>query len=502
MKSQILKGTFILSIAGIITRIIGFYYRIFLSQTIGATGMGLYQMIFPAFGICYSFSVVGIQMAISRFTAMKHGKNDAKGMYTVLKIGVTTSLILSALCAFILYSFSNDIAKYIFDDERCSELLRIISLSIPIGAIHSCISGYFLGKKRAGVSAWSQLLEQIVRVGSVYLITTVLYASSSHISPAIAVWGLVFGEISSALLCICFLFSEKNFFSTKISNGRSTFNSMFQMAYPITLTRIIVSFLTALEAIFIPISLRKSGLPVDTAISIYGILTGMALPFILFPSTITNSISAMILPSVAEAQSKGNFKEIGYTASKVIKYCLSIGIFCTGYFYIYGETLGEIFFHSKEAGLYISVLAWLCPFLYLTATIGSILNGMGKTKTTFYHNIISTVIRLFFIIFIIPIQGIKGCMIGILFSYILCALLHTIVLFKTCHFYYNTYEYLIKPLFITAISLGISLFVTYFLGEYQLKPLLSTVISIAIGGVVFITYTYLDVKKASLGSDA
>ena len=45
MKNKMLKGTIILTVAGVITRVIGFLYRIFLANLLGDTKLGIYQMI-------------------------------------------------------------------------------------------------------------------------------------------------------------------------------------------------------------------------------------------------------------------------------------------------------------------------------------------------------------------------------------------------------------------------------------------------------------------------
>ncbi len=47
--SIFLKGTLILTIAGLLSRFLGFFYKIFLAQALGAEGMGIYQLIFPVF---------------------------------------------------------------------------------------------------------------------------------------------------------------------------------------------------------------------------------------------------------------------------------------------------------------------------------------------------------------------------------------------------------------------------------------------------------------------
>ena len=70
-KSILLHGTFVLTSVGLITRIMGFIYRIFLSNTFGEENVGLYQLIFPIYALCFSFTSAGIQVAISRNVARK-----------------------------------------------------------------------------------------------------------------------------------------------------------------------------------------------------------------------------------------------------------------------------------------------------------------------------------------------------------------------------------------------------------------------------------------------
>ena len=68
-KNPIIKGTIILTIASLLSRIIGFLYRIFLSNLIGAKGMGVFQLIFPVLVFCIALSCGGVQIAVSRFVA-------------------------------------------------------------------------------------------------------------------------------------------------------------------------------------------------------------------------------------------------------------------------------------------------------------------------------------------------------------------------------------------------------------------------------------------------
>lgn len=99
-KHLLLKGTLILTLSGFVTKIIGFIYRIFLSQTIGAQGMGIYQLIFPIHTLCFALAVGGIQTAISRFVAARAALNDEQGARDIFVISTSLSMSVAVLTSF------------------------------------------------------------------------------------------------------------------------------------------------------------------------------------------------------------------------------------------------------------------------------------------------------------------------------------------------------------------------------------------------------------------
>ncbi len=500
-KNKVIKGTCILTCAGLITKIIGFYYRIFLSKAIGAEGMGLYQMIFPIYGLCFALSVSGIQTAISKYVAADNAKSDKSGMIDTLKTGLILSLIMSIITAFTLYHTSGFIASDLLGDIRCQRLLQLASFSVPLGALHSCINSYYLGRQKTFIPGFTQLIEQIIRVFSVYIITTVLvssdaFDSNKSLMPELAVIGLILGEAASSIISLISILSEKEFiFFRKINKRRQVQSNILNMACPLTLNRVILSLVSSLEAILIPLFLQKYGLTNNSSIAIYGVLTGMAMPFIFFPSTLTNAISSLLLPSISEAQANGNTKNISFITEKSIKYCLSIGIFCTGFFVTFGNELGVFLYNNYVAGAYITILGWLCPFLYLCSTLASILNGLGYTRITFRNNMISTIIRIMFVIFVIPLCGIKGYLFGLLFSEIICALLHIMSLLKYANINYNFSEFLLQPILAELLSLGASLF-AYNLVETHLNfsNIINLILAGITGGLLYLFYLAGDIK--------
>ena len=166
-KRAFLAGTLLLTATGFACRILGFFYRIFLSRTIGAEGLGLYNMVHPVFSICFSVCAGSIQdcpIPIHRIPCQPGEKS--------IPVRSAVSMLLSILMALGISHSSHWIACHILLEERCAPLLPIIALSVPFAAFHACINGYYYGMQKSRVPAFSQVAEQVVRMGLVFLIAS------------------------------------------------------------------------------------------------------------------------------------------------------------------------------------------------------------------------------------------------------------------------------------------------------------------------------------------
>lgn len=416
--SLFLKGTLILTIAGLLSRFLGFFYKIFLAQALGAEGMGIYQLIFPVFSVCHALTTSGMETAISRFTAFT--KKEDRNSY--LYAGLFISLLASTAAAFILWTQAPFIAGYLLHETRCTSLLRILAAAVPLSTVHSCFAGSYLGRKQTGIPAAAQLLEQFLRIGTVWLLCSIHIQQGRPVTPSLAVFGLLAGEAGSALFMLTCTGEALPRFccpGTYLSRCRE----LLTMAIPLTGNRLSLTVLQSAEAVLIPLSLQRSGLSTADALSLYGILTGMAMSFLMFPNAVTASISAMLLPVISEEQAKGNKKNISMTIEYTIQFGLTIGILCMGIFLHFGVRLGTLLFHERLAGEFLVTLSWICPVLYLTGNLNSILHGLGKTSITFFNQLVSLLVRILFIVFFVPVYGIQGVLWGLLASQLLLCLL-------------------------------------------------------------------------------
>lgn len=458
-KRAFLTGTLLLTAAGFLCRLLGFFYRIFLSRTIGAEGLGIYNMVHPVYGICFALCGGSIQTALSQYIAA-HESQGRK----VFRTGLTISMVLSGILAFLICQYPAWIASHILIEPRCAPYLPIMGLSLPFASFHACANGYCYGAQRSRVPAFSQVAEQVVRMSLVFLIAGKWAAEGTEITVRLAVYGHLIGEIGAAsfnLLCLG-LFPPQGR-NMERAEESSCLMPLMTLALPLMGNRLILNLLAGAEAVWIPNRLQMSGLSDAEAFSVYGILTGMALPFILFPSAITNSIAVLLLPSVAKDQAEGRTESISGSVSMALRYSLYMGILCIGIFVLFGCPLGISVFKEEQAGHCMQILAWLCPFLYLAATMGSILNGLGCTRTTFLQSVAAMLLRLVFVVAGIPLFGIYGYLCGMLISEIFLALAHLWSLKRRIPFIWNARDMIAKPAFFLFLATGIHYFIAGFL---------------------------------------
>lgn len=460
-KSNLIKGTMVLTIAGLLTRVIGFFYRIYLSKAMGPEMMGIYQLIFPIFGISFTIFASGIQTAISKLVASELGNKHYKNIPRILAIGLFMSVGSAFLLSIFVFKNSDWIAVRILKEASCAPSIKLLSYVFPFCGITACINGYYYGLKKAGVPAATQLLEQIVRVVVVYFMATTLGKGDMRVTSELAVLGLVIGEVASQIYNVVSLFCTKStkelsklkkIDQNRPQRKRIIFKDLMHMTVPLTGNRLLISILHSVEAILIPTMLKKYGLSNTEALSIYGVLTGMSVPFIMFPTAITNSLAVLLLPTISEAQATKNDSLIKKTTAISIKYSLQIGILSAGIFIAFGNELGLTIFHNKLAGSLLATIAWLCPFLYITTTLGSIINGLGLAHLTFVNNVVGMSIRIAMILYFVPAQGIMGYLFSFLVSQLIITAMDGLVIMKHIRPPFEVNDLILKPGIIIAFS--------------------------------------------------
>ena len=196
-RNSVVTGTLWLTAAGLISRLLGFVYRIYLSGLIGSEGMGLYQLISPIYFLLFTLCSAGCHTAISQMVAAESAHRHTQNMQRILWICLVPSTALALLFVLLIQEFSPWIAVHIIQDARAAEGVRILCLGLPFCVSSSCIKAYFHGIRQMKIPATEQVIEQICRMSVIYMLAPLLSQSDVTTTCSYVVYGTVAGDFVS-----------------------------------------------------------------------------------------------------------------------------------------------------------------------------------------------------------------------------------------------------------------------------------------------------------------
>lgn len=427
LSNPLITGTILLTMAGTTSRFMGFFFRIFLNDIMGTTGLGLYQLVIPLMSICLALCCNGFQTATSKLVAEK-----SENRHSVLICALIMSTAISIVLTFVMYTNAHFISMHILGEYRCIPLVKMLSFSIIPAGIHSCINGYYYGLKKTAVPAITQLIEQTARIGSCYIIYTVLLSENRMFSPVHSICGIVAGEIAATLFSVTTLHRDFRVINVTRLQLRKSSKNMIFLFIPLSLNYILISLSSSIENLLIPKTLRSYGMSSSDALNVFGTLTGLALPVLLFPGVLCSCACVLLLPSISEANAAGRSGRVSSTISRSITFGLVFGLFFTAIFYFLSDFIGDYLFSSKMCGYFLRRLCWLCPLMHIGGMLSSILHGLGKAKHVLLINLLTCGIRISMILLLVPKAGIDAYLWSMLVSHVFMTLA-VLVLLRGSH---------------------------------------------------------------------
>ena len=420
-RKRILTGALILTLAGIATRLLGFVYRIYMSNLMGAEGMGLYQLIMPIYALAWSISCAGFNTTVSKLVASERARGQYANMSRMLRQSVIITTLLGVVLSGALFFGAEMLAELFFGDMRTLLPLKILSFAFPFMAAGTCMRGYFIGLQEAKIPALNQVLEQIVRMLVVYLLAARFVPRGLEFAAAVAVVAIVAEEIFS---CVFVFISYKFRRNKKKTNllaslsQKQVFTLIMCMALPLTGNRVAGSLLSAWENVLIPSRLQMYGLTSAEAISEFGRISGMAMPLIFFPTAVLTALSVTLVPAVSEAMTSKDLRGVSTIAAKSLLFAAITGMGAAALFMAFSHELG-LAIYNQPIGLMLQLLGIMCPFIYMQIVISGVLNGLGCQMFIFRNSLISSAISIGFIYVFVPQFGLVGYIFGWLVSLII-----------------------------------------------------------------------------------
>ncbi|WP_078577226.1 stage V sporulation protein B [Salipaludibacillus agaradhaerens] len=446
-KQTFLKGAVILILAGFITRVLGFINKIIVARIMGAEGVGLYMMAVPTMLLVMTLTQLGLPVAISKLVAEADTEGDRSKIKQILVVSLTVTGILSVIFTTCMVMIAPVISSNFLTDSRAFYPLIAISPIVPIVALSSVIRGYFQGLQNMKPTAYSQVIEQIVRITFVATLTSLFLPYGIEYAAAGAMISVVLGELASLIFMVTMFKRRKTFrvrrrFFSHVAGGKKTFEDLMVIAIPTTGSRLIGSLSLFFEPIVVAQSLALAGVATTLATAQYGELAGYVIPMILLPTFITYSLSVSLVPAISEAAIVKNHELIHYRLGQALRFALMSGGVAVVILYVFAEPIMDLVYDAPTVAGYLKIMAPFSLFLYFQGPLQAALQALNLAKSAMMNSLIGAVVKTatIFILASRPELGIMGAALGVVLGFILVTILHFATLVKAISFTINLRE--------------------------------------------------------------
>ncbi|MBQ3065292.1 MAG: polysaccharide biosynthesis protein [Clostridia bacterium] len=412
---RFLWNSALMTVTALGTRAVGVLFNVYLSAKLGTSGLGQFSLIMSVYGFAVTVAVSGIHLAITRTVSEAMGLQDSASMRCALKTGLLYSLCFGLGAAALLWIAASPIAVSWLKDTQASAPLRILSLSLPLLSVSTCLNGYFVACRKAFRGAVVNVIGQAVRIGVTVFFLNVPSAAHMQSSVSVIAAATLISEASCFLLSLILFLPDTRrpplAYTDGVARMASTYcgaRSVLRIAFPIALTAYIRVGLQTLLHLLIPLGLQRAGLSSEAALSSYGTVHGMALPVILFPSALLTSVAGLLIPEIAEFRTRKEWTSVKRTTSIVLRTTLLFAVFVSGVILAYANILGTLLYQSTEICAYLHALAALVPVMYLDTMVDAVLKGLDLQIASMRYNIMDAAFCVLCAYILLPHLGILG----------------------------------------------------------------------------------------------
>lgn len=480
----------IVTVFSVCEKFLGFLYRIYLSHSIGAEGVGMYQVALSVFAFLLTVTCSGTPITVSRLMTKYSSEGKYDRVNRVITAGLSYTLLLALPLVAIFFIAGNKFS-FLFADERCINIFLVVLPGLVFTSVYSVLRGVFWGNKDFLPYSVIELLEEICMIiVGIILINGTTSAYEGAFRAGVAV--LVSYIFSFSLAAAVFFFRKH-----KLKNPKSEFKPLLSSATPVTAMRTVNSLAASLVSIVFPLRLVAAGVSESQAMSLYGAAVGQAIPLLYIPTTLIGSFTLVLIPEISENFYKKQNTYLKNNIEKAIKFTALLSAIFVPVFFVCGEEIGILVFNNADCGEYLTASSFLMIFMGLSGITTSMLNSMGKEKQVLLYCAVTEIFMLAAVWFLPAVIGVYALLAG--FSAVYCATtaLNLWMLHKTCP---------VKPVYlrkvITAILLILPTSLFGALLEKMLLPLLGTLatfLTVAAAMIIFITLLFFCLGLVDFG---
>ncbi|MBQ7372999.1 MAG: polysaccharide biosynthesis protein [Clostridia bacterium] len=409
-KDGLLKGASILAIGGLITKILGAFYRIPLTSLLGTEGLGVYQTAFPVYCLLLTFSSTGVPSAIAKLVSSGYGENGVlkKSLSLFIPIGLLGSLIMC------LFSFKISAMQ---GNERATLSYVFLSPSVFLVSVISCLRGYFQGKLNMLPTAISQITEQAVKL-TVGLLLCFYIKGSPSVKGALACLAVTVSEIVTLIyLSLRFRLDGNPRGNTFVLSYKRLIGTLL----PISLSTLIIPLARVFDSFTI---VNIIGDYTQNATALYGIYTGSVESVVSVPVAVCYGVAVSALPQISSSLKKGNILSVKDKLLKAFSLTIFLASVSGLFLFSFSQTVTKMLFgglsesERKITASLLSLAFFTVVGLSLNQTLSSCLIALGKPFAPCVFSTAGVLIK--FIMQLFLLKNPKINIFGVLYSDITC----------------------------------------------------------------------------------
>lgn len=433
LKSFI-RGTAVLMFAIFFSKLLGFIFRIQFMRIAGEEAVGIYMTAYPAFIFFLSLVQLGIPVAIAKVIAELDVKGEKEKIQSVMKSAYLLTFV--AALAFIPASilFVPYLAENLLGNAASANALYAGIAIVPIAALGGLIRGYFQGIARMEETAWSQIIEQSLRIALITWLLPMMLSSDNNAMNAAYAMGITFLAELASILYLLFKYSgqKRKRKTQKTDRKLYPLEPILAISLPASGSKLFGTFTWFLEPIIFLRALSMSGITAVAATSLYGVISGVLIPLLLFPSFIPYALSVVLVPAVSGAAASSNKKKLRSRIHLALRLSAITGTFAATVFFIHGAALTEKLFQVTEGAQYMTILAPVFFFYYIQSPLYSILQATGAAKAGMMNSVYGGIAKLGVMFVLASQPGLQetGAVLAIGFGVLVTSFLHIATLRK------------------------------------------------------------------------
>lgn len=413
---KFLRGALILSIGGIVCKVLGAFYRVPLASVLGEVGMGVYQLIYPIYAFSIVFVTSGLVGALS-FVVSRNKKTFGK--QSLKKFFWAAMLLSSSICLLVgvvFIVFSGFLSRALGSVDASAGFLLAGASAVLAGVIAS-FRGWFQGFEDMTPTAVSQVVEQILKVGVGIWLAIVLTPYGIPWGVAGAFVGVFVGEVAAAIYLFVRLLISKNKFEFSKSRRKLTLWSATKMLvskwFGFGLSGLIVPLMVAVDSFLVVNLLGRAGLGTEVATALFGIQSGMINSLVNFPMILAIGLSTSIIPSISFLAKQKKTKEVEEKINLSLKLVLVFSVPCALGMMAISPNILTLFYPKLNPSLReVAVVLLLISsfniiYLGLLQVTSSILQALGHIYIPVFSNLFGCLVKIALTLILVPNRDIN-----------------------------------------------------------------------------------------------